>query len=106
MLLEEGVDSFVEWINMVFLGLRAKKQKSVNGFKTGDLVRAVVTKGKKSGRYFGRVAVRFSGNFCIDTSTGKVDGISHRHCKNVQRLDGYSYSNQELNKRRGVSSPL
>lgn len=69
----------------------AKKQKSVFGFKTGDLVKAIVPKGIKTGSYFGRVAVRHSGNFCINTKTGKIDGISHKHCKSLQRSDGYSY---------------
>jgi len=70
----------------------AKKQKSVHGFKTGDLVKAIVFKGKNMGTYFGRGAVRHSGNFCIDTSTGKVDGISYRYCRNMQSSDGYTYS--------------
>lgn len=78
-----------------------KKQKSVHGFKTGDLIKAVVTKGKKSGVYVGRVAVRSSGYFCIDTATGKVDGINHKFCKSVQRLDGYNYITQQL--KRGVA---
>ncbi len=70
----------------------AKKQKSVYGFKTGDLVKAIVPKGKNIGTYFGRVAVRHSGNFCIETTTGKVDGISYRYCQSIQRSDGYAYS--------------
>jgi 5-methylcytosine-specific restriction endonuclease McrA len=83
----------------------AKKQKSVHGFKTGDLVKAIVTKGKKIGTYFGRVGVRLSGNFCIDTSTGKVDGLSYKYCRNVQRSDGYSYlTKKKPNARSGVSS--
>jgi hypothetical protein len=32
--------------------------KFVKGFQTGDIVKAVVTKGKKTGTYTGRVAVR------------------------------------------------
>ena len=73
----------------------AKKQKSVYGFKTGDLVKAKVLKGKNMGTYFGKVAVRQTGNFCIDTSTRKIDGISHRYCQNMQYSDGYIYSFQE-----------
>ncbi|MBX9923820.1 MAG: RRXRR domain-containing protein [Rhabdochlamydiaceae bacterium] len=69
----------------------AKKQKSVYGFKTGDLVKATVLKGKNIGTYFGRVAVRHSGNFCIDTPAGKVDGVNHKYCQNLQRSDGYAY---------------
>lgn len=39
-----------------------------------------------------RVAIRASGNFNIQTSDGLVQGISYRHCKVVQRADGYGYS--------------
>ncbi|MEN8218901.1 MAG: hypothetical protein ABFS56_21520 [Pseudomonadota bacterium] len=39
-----------------------KKQKRVKGFQTGDIVKAVVTKGKKVGTYIGRVIVRATGN--------------------------------------------
>ncbi|NEO24794.1 RNA-guided endonuclease IscB [Moorena sp. SIO4A5] len=40
------------------------------GFQTGDIVRAVVTKGKKIGTYVGRVATRKSGSFNISTKSG------------------------------------
>ncbi len=43
----------------------AKAEKRVFGFQTGDLVRAVVTKGKKEGTYIGRVAVRSLGGWLI-----------------------------------------
>ena len=69
----------------------AKAQKSVYSFKTGDLVKAIVPKGVKTGTYFGRVAVRSSGFFCLDTSQGKVDGISYKHCQRKQYSDGYAY---------------
>jgi hypothetical protein len=67
------------------------RTKSVKGFRTGDLVKAVVTKGKKVGAYAGRVAVRASGSFNIQTSTGLVQGISYKCCTVVQRADGYGY---------------
>lgn len=67
------------------------RTKSVKGFQTGDLVKAVVTKGKKVGAYAGRVAVRASGSFNIQTSTGLVQGISYKCCTVVQRADGYGY---------------
>ena len=69
----------------------AKKQKSVHGFKTGDLVNAIVPKGVKTGTYLGRVSVRQTGFFCINTGIEKTDGISYKHCKNVWRSDGYAY---------------
>ena len=68
------------------------RSKSIKGFQTGDMVKAVVTKGKKGGTYAGRVAVRATGSFNIQTSNGLVQGVSHRYCKVVQRGDGYGYS--------------
>jgi 5-methylcytosine-specific restriction endonuclease McrA len=70
------------------------RSKAVNGFATGDLVKATVTQGKKQGCYRGRVAVRATGSFNIQTSEGVVQGISHRHCKVLQRGDGYGYQQQ------------
>ena len=65
--------------------------KNVLGFQTGDLVKAIVTKGKKIGTYIGRVAVRTTGSFNISTWAGLIQGINHKNCKPIQRKDGYSY---------------
>ncbi|MDJ0592801.1 MAG: RNA-guided endonuclease IscB [Pleurocapsa sp. MO_226.B13] len=65
--------------------------KTIKGFQTGDIVKAVVTKGKKIGSYLGRVAIRTSGSFNIKTVTQTVQGISHKYCKQVHRQDGYVY---------------
>ena len=65
--------------------------RHVQGFRTGDLVRAEVAKGKKAGTYVGRVAVRASGSFNIQARSGTVQGISWKHCRLVQRADGYGY---------------
>ena len=62
------------------------------GFQTGDRVRAIVTEGKKTGTYAGRVAVRSSGSFNIQTGSGVVQGISYKDCRLLQRADGYGYS--------------
>jgi 5-methylcytosine-specific restriction endonuclease McrA len=78
-----------------------KRPKKVKGFQTGDIVRAVVTRGTKAGVYVGRVLVRASGSFDIRTNQGRVQGISHRFCTPVHRCDGYSYR-----KGAGHSSPL
>ena len=43
----------------------------------------------------GRVAVRASGSFNLQTGTEVVQGISHRHCQVLQRADGYGYSQQQ-----------
>ena len=39
----------------------------------------------------GRVAVRASGSFNINTVFGTVQGISHQHCRLIARNDGYGY---------------
>ena len=70
---------------------KPKGGKSVKGFQTGDLVKAVVTTGTKQGTYIGRVLVRASGSFDIRTRTGRVQGISYRFCMPVHRCDGYTY---------------
>jgi 5-methylcytosine-specific restriction endonuclease McrA len=68
------------------------RQKRIKGFQTGDMVKAKVTKGKKAGSYLGRVAVRASGSFNIQTTIGVIQGIGHRYCQVIQRADGYRYS--------------
>ena len=67
------------------------REKSIKGFRTGDRVRADVPKGRKAGVHIGRVAVRRTGSFNIQTAAGVVQGISHKHCKVLMRGDGYSY---------------
>lgn len=77
------------------------QHKAVKGFRTGDIVRAEVPKGKKAGMYTGRVAVRASGSFNVRTARRLVQGVSHRHCTLIQRADGYAYfpnSTKALNK--------
>ena len=74
------------------------RSKSAFGFQTGDMVRAVVTTlagrkpGKKAGIYLGRVAIRASGSFNIQTRNGLAQHIHHRFCTLVQRGDGYGYN--------------
>lgn len=68
------------------------RQKRHFGFQTGDQVRAEVPTGKKAGTHQGRVAVRKTGSFNIQTPDGVVQGIHHRHCTLIQRADGYAYS--------------
>jgi hypothetical protein len=72
-----------------------KQQKRVQGFQTGDLVRAVVPGGKKAGTFIGKVAVRTSGSFNIATSHGTLQGINRRFCRLIARADGYSYDQRK-----------
>jgi 5-methylcytosine-specific restriction endonuclease McrA len=62
------------------------------GFQTGDIVRAVVTSGKKVGTYVGRVLCRATGSFDIATYKGRVAGISSKYCVHIHRKDGYNYA--------------
>ncbi len=66
---------------------KLKQCKRVHGFQTGDIVRAVVPKGKYAGVHFGRVAVRTRGNFRVN----KID-MNWKYCQLIQGADGYEYS--------------
>jgi 5-methylcytosine-specific restriction endonuclease McrA len=71
---------------------RHRTNKQIHyGFSTGDIVKAVVTNGKKVGEYLGRVLCRATGSFDIVTSSGRVAGISHKYCSATHKKDGYSY---------------
>ncbi|HWS83509.1 MAG TPA: RNA-guided endonuclease IscB [Ktedonobacteraceae bacterium] len=61
------------------------------GFKTGDIVKAIVTEGKHIGIYVGRVAARATGSFNITTKRRTIQGIGHQYCRALHRSDGYSY---------------
>ena len=67
------------------------RNKLVKGFQTGDIVKAIVTSGKKKGTYVGRIAVRSSGSFNIKDKTGLIQGINYKFCSRVQGKDGYQY---------------
>lgn len=74
-------------------GHRARK-KVYFGFQTGDIVKAVVPKGKHAGTYVGSVAVRASGYFDIKDVRGRViaQGISCKYSRLLQHVDGYAYA--------------
>jgi len=78
------------------------KQKKAFGFKTGDMVIANVTKGTKTGVHKGRLAIRLTGSFNIQTGLKgipAVQGISYKYCRITQRADGYGYSQPEQTKK-------
>jgi hypothetical protein len=66
--------------------------KVVHGFQTGDIVKAVVPKGKNVGTHVGRVTVRATGQFDLSTSTKKLQIINWKYCQPLHRSDGYSYA--------------
>lgn len=67
------------------------RQKSAHGFRTGDIVYARVPNGKAKGAHFGRVAIRATGWFDIQTSRGVIQGVSWKRCARLNRADGYGY---------------
>ena len=72
-----------------------KQRKRVQGFQTGDLVRAVVPSGTKQGTYVGRVAVRTRGSFNIATAQSVVTDVHHRFRVLTARGDGYTYQQRK-----------
>ena len=64
----------------------------LDGFRTGDLVRATVPIGRHRGAHRGCVAVRASGSFNLKTLVRTLQGIAHRYCRLLMRADGYTYS--------------
>jgi 5-methylcytosine-specific restriction endonuclease McrA len=75
------------------------RQKHVQGFQTGDMVKAIVPKGAKAGIWLGRVAVRKTGSFNVQTLNGAIQGISYKHCTITQKADGYGYHIQTTNQK-------
>jgi len=68
-----------------------KQSGRKKGFKTGDIVKAIVTESKYIGVYVGRVAARATGSFNITTKSRTIQGIGHQYCRALHRSDGYSY---------------
>ena len=73
----------------------AKASKSVEGFQTGDMVKAVVSNGLKAVEYLGRVTVRSTGRLNIKTKSGLTKDIGYKYCHLIQRGDGYTYKYKE-----------
>ncbi|KKG10174.1 hypothetical protein EO92_08965 [Methanosarcina sp. 2.H.A.1B.4] len=74
------------------------RQKSFFGFQTGDIVKAVVPKGKYKGILFGAVACRKTGYFDIKNkdSVRIGQGINHKYCNILSRADGYEYATEHF----------
>ncbi len=61
------------------------------GFQSGDMVKAIVSKGKNKGIWYGSVACRRTGSFNINLIEGRLQGINYKYFQLVQRADGYKY---------------
>ena len=66
---------------------KAKQTRLSHGFQTGDIVKAVVPKGKAAGTHTGRVAVRARKSFRLNGHDINPDYMQILH-----RADGYSYT--------------
>lgn len=66
---------------------KPKQNRMVKGFQSGDIVRAVVPKGKLKGTHVGAIGVRRTGSFALYG----VGSVNWKHCQAVHRADGYSY---------------
>jgi 5-methylcytosine-specific restriction endonuclease McrA len=60
------------------------------GFQTGDIVKAIVTKGKFIGVWIGRIAVRARPSFKLSSS--QTFDVHPNKLKLVHKKDGYSYA--------------
>jgi 5-methylcytosine-specific restriction endonuclease McrA len=76
-----------------FPGKVPKATSVVGGFRTGDIVRAVVpATSVKAGVCVGRIAVRATGSCNITTADGTLQGIHWKYCQPLHRADGFSYT--------------
>lgn len=60
------------------------------GFKTGDIVKAVILSGKHKGKHEGRIAIRYRPSFRL----GNID-VHPKYLTTIHRADGYGYSTGE-----------
>jgi len=70
-----------------------KEKRPQHGFKTGDLVKAIVPAHlKRAGTHLGRMSAKASGSFTIATKSGAVTDVGKKYCRKLQRADGYGYT--------------
>jgi 5-methylcytosine-specific restriction endonuclease McrA len=67
------------------------RQKQYCGMQTGDLVKAIVPKGKYAGTWISRVVVKASGWFDI-VIKGKKASVHQKYCARLWSSDGYTYT--------------
>jgi len=74
------------------------RQKFFFGFQTGDIIKAMVPKGKYQGIWCGETACRKTGCFDIKNKEGQriAQGISYKYCTLTQQFNGYTYKNAFL----------
>ena len=66
------------------------RHKHYFGMQTGDLVKAMVPKGKYQGTWISRIVVKASGWFDLVIG-GKKASVHQKHCTRLWAADGYTY---------------
>jgi hypothetical protein len=61
--------------------------KQYHGFRTGDIVRAIIPRGKYAGTHIGRVTIRRRHPFELNGRD-----VHPKYCHVLQRADGYDYA--------------
>ncbi len=69
----------------------AKRAKTFQGWRNGDIARAVIPKGKYAGTVIGKVMIRHRPSFRI----GKID-VHPKHLTRLHRSDAYEYEGTRL----------
>lgn len=69
----------------------APKAKFFRGFQTGNLVSASIPKGKFTGQYVGRIAIRFRPSFVLQLPDKKFD-VHPKYLTHIHQNDGYNYA--------------
>jgi len=71
---------------------KPKQRKFTHGFRTGDIVRAVVPDHlNHAGIHVGRMSAKEKGGFTITTAQGNIPDVGKKYCRTLQRADGYGY---------------
>ncbi len=81
---------------------KPKQKQFTHGFRTGDIVRAVVPDPlNNAGIHVGRMSAKAKGGFTITlakhtarAAKGKITDVGKKYCRLLQRADGYGYSQQ------------
>lgn len=68
----------------------APAQKSFMGFQTGDLVKAIIPKGKHAGTHAGRIAIRFRLSFKLVAGDQSFD-VHPKYIRVIHKADGYAF---------------
>jgi 5-methylcytosine-specific restriction endonuclease McrA len=72
-----------------------KEKHPKHGFKTGDIVKAIVPAHlKRAGTHIGRMSAKARGSFTIATKSGTVPDVGKNYCRKLQQADGYGYSHR------------